>query len=162
MNHSVIRLGALAVLMVFSAACGGTDRPTAPTVSTARPPVVMGPSGPTGFPPVVRPARIFTFNRALSYPVREFTVNSRYVLYDDGSFALQYSSIGGEYLGTYQDTNGVLTFRWQGWSIAGPWGATGSLQGDSLAVKYNDIMTLSDFEDAVYTETTSRDRPGAM
>jgi hypothetical protein len=46
--------------------------------------------------------------------------------------------------------DGVITFDWEGWSAAGPWGATGSIRGDSLTVEYNLIMQLTDFEDAVY------------
>ena len=33
---------------------------------------------------------------------------------------------------------------------AGPWGATGTLRGDTLTVGYNTVMSMSDFEDAVY------------
>jgi hypothetical protein len=47
-------------------------------------------------------------------------------------------------------TDCVITFDWEGWSAAGPWGATGSIRGDSLTVEFNLIMQLTDFEDAVY------------
>jgi len=64
---------------------------------------------------------------------------------------LQYPSLGeGGYRGGYEDTNGVIMFEWEGWSVAGPWGATGTLKADSLTVQYNHIMQLTDFEDAVY------------
>jgi hypothetical protein len=86
--------------------------------------------------------------------VRDFTRKSRFVLYENGAFVLQYPPLGeGGYRGGYIDANGVITFEWEGWSVAGPWGATGSLQGDSLTVQYNEIMQHSDFEDAVYTLT---------
>lgn len=41
----------------------------------------------------------------------------------------------GEYRGRYTEANGVITFEWDGWSRAGPWGATGTLNGDSLTVQ---------------------------
>ena len=41
-------------------------------------------------------------------------------------------------------------FEWEGWNVAGPWGATGTLKGDSLTVQYNEIMQHTDFEDALY------------
>ena len=44
----------------------------------------------------------------------------------------------------------AVVFDWDGRSVAGPWGAIGTLKGDSLTVQYNGIMQLSDFEDAVY------------
>jgi hypothetical protein len=78
---------------------------------------------------------------------------SRYVLYDDGTFALQYSSAKHsffEYRGTFKVMDGLVAFDWEGWSVAGAWGATGSLSDDSLSVQYNIIMQLSDFADGVY------------
>ena len=75
------------------------------------------------------------------------------MLYADGTFALQYSSANHpffEYRGTYKDADGVITFEWEGWNVMGPWGATGSLNGDSLDVRYNFIMQMSDFDDGVY------------
>ena len=46
-----------------------------------------------------------------------------------------------------------VSSQWDGSSAADPWGATGTLRGDSLTVQYNFIMQLSDFKDAVYTLT---------
>ena len=59
-------------------------------------------------------------------------------------------TLGIEYRGEYTESNGVITFQWEGWSIAGAWGATGTVNDGSLTVQYNLIMQLSDFEDAVY------------
>ena len=86
----------------------------------------------------------------MSYPLGNTTSGSHYELYDNGAFALQFPGIG-EYRGTYKETDGTITFSWEGWSVAGPWGATGTLANDRLVVRYNLIMQLSDFEDAVYT-----------
>ena len=72
------------------------------------------------------------------------------MLYDNGAFALQYTSPIGEYRGGWTQADGVITFAWEGWNITGPWGATGTLQSGMLTVQYNDIMMWSDFEDAVY------------
>jgi hypothetical protein len=96
------------------------------------------------------PSRTFTFDHALSYRVSGYTTQSRVLLYDNGAFVLQYDSLGGGYRGGYDETNGVIVFRWEGWSSAGPWGATGTLTGDLLTVQYNLVMQMSDFEDAVY------------
>ena len=105
----------------------------------------------TDFPPLSGPSRTFIFDRELSYRVSDYTKKSRFVLYDNGAFVLQYPSLGeGGYRGGYEDANGVITFEWEGWSVGGPWGATGTLEGDSLTVQYNLIMQMTDFEDAVY------------
>ncbi len=105
----------------------------------------------TSFPPASGAARIFNFLSQSSYMVSGYTTRSRYLLYDNGSFGLQFSDNGGfEYRGRYTEVNSVITFEWEGWSTAGPWGASATLRGDTLKVAYNLIMSLSDFEDAVY------------
>jgi hypothetical protein len=58
-----------------------------------------------------------------------------------------------KYPGSYKQENNAIMFQWEGWSVAGPWGATGTLRGDTLTVVYNDIMVMTDFEDAVYLKT---------
>lgn len=148
MLHTPVRRAALAVLLLISMAC--TEKlPAGPSSSNS----VPGPV-PAGFPAVVKPARVFAFDRELLYPVRTFTVGSRFVLYDDGSFALQYSNTStNEYRGRYKEVDGNITFEWEGWSTGGPWGANGSLAANSLTVRYNVIMQMSDFEDAVYRRT---------
>ncbi len=146
--NTTVRRGAVAALLVFSAACGSS----APTSVTSQPPAVPSttPAPPTTFPALTGPARTFVFDRQLSYPVSHYTSESRFVLYDNGAFVLQYPSLGGGYRGGYTEANGVITFAWEGWSVAGSWGATGTIRGDTLTVQYNLIMQLTDFEDAVY------------
>ena len=149
MNTSV-RRSAVVVLLMLSAACG-SSKPTSPT-GTSQPTAAPLPTPPRpDFPPLSGPSRTFFFDRELSHPVSDYTKKSQFVLYDNGAFVLQYLSLGeGGYRGGYRDANGVITFEWEGWNIAGPWGATGTLQGDSLRVQYNLIMQMTDFEDAVY------------
>jgi hypothetical protein len=95
-------------------------------------------------------SRTFNFARELSYRVSDYTKASRFVLYDNGAFALQYVGVA-DYRGGYTEANGVIAFEWEGWSVAGPWGAIGTVKADSLTVQYNLIMQHTDFEDAVYT-----------
>jgi hypothetical protein len=144
---NVLRRGTVVVLLVLCTACGGSS-PTSP-----RPPASPSPTppSPSNFPPLSGPSRTFTFDHELSYPVRDYTKNSRFVLYENGAFVLQY--VGRtEYRGRYTQANGDITFEWEGWSVAGPWGATGSLSDGTLSIRYNLIMGLSDFEDAVYLD----------
>lgn len=157
--NATVRHRALVVLLVFSAACGSSgpssswrpSRSTSPT-PTPQPPVLPAPPPPSTFPPLSGPSRTFIFDHPLSNPVADYTKNSRFVLYDDGAFVLQYVGLT-DYRGGYTVANGVITFAWEGWSAAGPWGATGVLNGDSLTVQYNGIMQMTDFEDAVYVLT---------
>jgi hypothetical protein len=91
------------------------------------------------------------FDRELLYPVQDYTRGSRFVLYDNGAFVLQYPTLGeGGYRGGYKSANGLIMFDWQSSSVAGLWGATGTVNGDALTIRYNLIMQQTDFEDAVY------------
>lgn len=71
------------------------------------------------------------------------------MLYDDGTFALQYSLPSNaffEYRGAYNEMYGVLAFDFG----SGFGGASGSIAEDSLTVNYGAIMEHSDFYDGVY------------
>jgi hypothetical protein len=132
--------------------------PTAPasTVTSIAAPPPGSVDAPRSFPEVSRPARVYVAVNSPMYQMHGSPLVSRYVLYDDGTFALQYSSANHpffEYRGTYTEASGLITFEWEGWSVAGPWGATGSLSAESLSVRYNIIMQMSDFEDGVYSRT---------
>jgi hypothetical protein len=106
------------------------------------------------FPPLSGPSRTFIFSREESYPVRDFTKQSRFVLYDNGAFALQYPDFS--YPGAYRDDNGTIMFlfEFQGRSVGEQWDdAIGVLKGDSLTIQYDLLMQHSDFENAVYVPT---------
>jgi hypothetical protein len=146
---TAIARGALVGLVLLSAACGGSA-PTAATSNSGGPAVASPPA--THFPALSGPSRTFTFDRDLTYRVSDYTNQSRFVLYDDGAFALQYLSLGNEYHGGYTELNGVITFQFEGWNSAGASGATGTLNDGSLTVQYNVMMQLSNFDNAVYVQ----------
>ena len=145
----------LALIAILSAGCSDSHRtsPTAPTgsntASTAFVPIGVPP-----FPPVSKPARVYvTAIEGTSAAYHGGALNARYALHDDRSFALQYASprFGNfEYRGTYSEANGEVVFHWEGWSAAGPWGATATITEELLTVSYNFIMQMTDFEDAVF------------
>lgn len=144
MSH-VARQLATVVALALVGACSGspvapTGQPRASAPESAAPP-------PAPLPPVPG-ARTFAFTSGTQASLTWYTPQSRYVLYDNGTFVLEYPHVS--YRGTYKEDSGTITFGWEGWSTAGPWGATGALVGDQLTVRYNIVMMLSDFEDAVY------------
>ena len=157
--NATVRRGVVVVLLVLSAACRDSV-PTSPTGTSPSPSVTLLPSltpvpsltsvpsviPPTSFPPLSGPSRTFTFDHA-DYRVAEYTEKSRFVLYDNGAFALQYLNLGGQYKGSYREENGSIHFTWE--DCCG-WSATGRLEADSLKVQYSVNMQMSDFEDAVY------------
>ena len=155
--NTTVRRGTVVVLLMLSAACGSSG-PTSPTridPPTALPPATSPPQ--TSFPPLSGPSRTFVYERELSYAVREYTRQSRLVLYDNGAFGLHYPTIPYVYGGAYEDANGVLMFLFDsstGRSVDESWDdATGTLNGGSLTLEYDDFMQHSDFENAVYVLT---------
>jgi hypothetical protein len=138
--------GAIVFLLTLSAACG-SSAPTSPTAATS---VTTTPTPSATFPPLSGPSRTFAFDHQLSYAVSDYTKESQFVLYDNGAFLLRFPT--GEYRGAYSSTNGAITFQWEGTSVAGAWGATGTLESGTLTVVYNPIMELTDFENGVYVQ----------
>ena len=149
--NTTVRRGVAVILVVLCSACG-SSAPTSPTVvpqPQPQPIPTPTPSPPRTFPPLSGPSRTFVFDHELTYPVRDYTKRSRFILYDNGAFVLGYDGLG-DYRGGYTESNGLIRFDWEGWSVAGPWGASGTLEKRSLTIQFNFIMQLTDFEDAVY------------
>lgn len=142
MLRQPLRFAALTAALILSVGCQDGRMPTSPSR------VTPAPLPPTTFPDVEQPARVF---------VAANSARSRYVLYDDGKFVLQYLQPLGlrDFPGTYKQPDGTLTFTFtgDGWSVPGQPDARGVLEGDSLTVSYNIIMQLSDFENGVYVRT---------
>jgi hypothetical protein len=140
------RLRTCGLLLLLSAACGSST-PASPTPTTqATPaPAPTPPSAPVL--PLSGPFRAFRFERELSYSVRDYTKQSRFVLYDNGALVLQFPGLNG-YRGKYTEANGVLELDW-----GGLWTASGTVQGDRLTVQYSVAMQLDDFENGVYVRT---------
>jgi hypothetical protein len=135
-----LRFGSLIGVLMLSLACG-TERPTAPSAVPA--PATATPQPPQPLPSG-EPVATYVFTGPLNYPVSHFTPGSQYLLYDDGVFGLRYDAFPHVYLGTFQQDDDTITFRF------GDQVATGTVKGDLLEVRYSEIMQHSDFENAVY------------
>jgi hypothetical protein len=163
-TRNYIRTAALvATVALLIGAVGCEDVVTTP--SQSRPPSAPPTSPPAGpvasggsFPDLVRAGEIYgELGAPYGYPAslqyHDGILASRFVLYRDSTFGLQFSSgrFGFfEYRGSFVRTDSSITFNWEGWSTAGPWGATAKIRGDTLHVVYNAIMMLTDFVDADY------------
>ena len=146
---TAIARGAIIVCVLMVGLGCGTERPTSPTpvppATTVQPPPAAQP-----LPEVPVPAGSsrFDFASPLTYNVRSYTTSSVFVLNPSGTFALHYPSLSTRaYVGTYQRDGDHISFRFSG---DGRWEADGTLGGDSLTVRYNFIMEMSDFENAIY------------
>ena len=144
----LIRVGALLLLVVVSAACGRSG-PTSPTATP--PPTPSFPTSTRSFPPATGSFRAFVFERELGHQVSDYTRRSRMVLYDNGAVVLQYVGLG-DYRGAYSEANGAIMLDLDaGVHSTHPWLADATLSGGTLTVRYNFDMNMSGFEDAVYT-----------
>lgn len=153
-NSMVRRTGIRAAVLLTLISCSDeaffapTEPGALPGTPVATPPPATSPA--TGFPALAKPGDVYL---AVGHPYAGIgDLSSRYVLYEDSTFTLQFASAVRpfEYQGRYTRADSTITFDWDGWSLAGPWGATGTWNGDSLAVKYNVVMMLTDFMDATY------------
>ena len=169
MTNTAVRLCAVVAVLAVSVACGSSG-PTSPTEARqprSAPTPTRWPGG-IDFPPLSGPSRTFIFDPQLTARLwsanpnfvstpHPFTSNSRFLLYDNGAFLLQYppSRFGdGRVPGAYREANGVIMFLFDsssGRSVDDAWDdATGTLKGDSLTIQFQESMHHADFEDAVY------------
>lgn len=165
MLNAAMAWGALIGSALLTGACSGP--PTRPTANTTPPPPVSSTPPPTtpppapfvpSFPAVSQPARVYVAERFpyIAYPHGSL-LGSRFVLFDDGNFGLQYSSLTNpffQYTGTYTEQSGDLMLAFH--ANNGRWTATAAITDGALSVKFNLDMQMSDFEDGVYLLNTNR------
>lgn len=162
-----IRISVGFVLLAVGIACNGSSTspepqkkdpepvvplpPVVPPASVPVTPTTPQPPAPgVPVPPLEGPSRTFSYAGPLAYNVNDATRLSRFVLYDNGAFVLQYPGYLNETKGRYSVSGNTINFEFAAASTAGGWTASGTLIGNSLVVRYNAIMSASDFEDAVY------------
>ena len=102
----------------------------------------------------VRPRLAAVYDRLSPLNTCSQAVCELLVFYADHSFGLRYGS-GGEFPGTYSRNGSLiaLVFKEERWQ------ATATVRGDSLIVKYNDLASLSDFEDGTFRLTQGEPPP---
>jgi hypothetical protein len=150
------RCAPLVALVVLGDCSTSPDSPTAPQPTG-------GPSQPTTFVPAVNPppppfpdltqaGEIYLDDSTL-YDFSRFGgawQASRFVLYPENKFALQFSSTKWgffEYFGHYTRGSSFIDLTFDADSR---WWASGTFRGDTLVVKYSLIAGLSDFVDGRY------------
>ena len=153
MKYSILKILSVFLLTAVIVSCD-KERVLSPGPTNTGSPTPQQANNPySDLSPVISTDRVFYFFNSYTYPIRcnytYCTVRSRYILRNDGSFLFQYNyeggneyRIGAQYKGTYTEANNSISL-FQG-------GAAGILRGDTLKVAYNEMMTQSDFEDAVY------------
>jgi len=142
MRLCIVRSLAAAVTAATIVSCGSseTSAPTAPNQPVAPKPIVPTPS---------TPAILGIYDRLTPSVI---VGTSRYVLYQDSSFALEYNTGGASYRypGRFTRADSLVRFTFTVPVTAEPWVADAILKGDVLAVQYNTLMVLSDCENGEY------------
>jgi hypothetical protein len=121
---------------------------------------LVAPSGPAQtypappFPALARPGTAYRAPDALYSRNRpaEMPQASRYVLHDDGTFALQFSAVEGFVAlpGRWTRAGSQITLDFDSW---GAGAAAATLVGDELTVTYGTMMSNSDFLDGLYVKS---------
>jgi hypothetical protein len=143
----------LGVALVMACGDRGTLVEThAPAVSTQP---LARPAAPVPWVPAAPVVAAFAGPANLYQPLfgMHGSLFSRYMLYEDSTFSLQFESVAFgpfEYPGKFTRTDTLITFAFFAASTAGRWEAKGVLKGNALSVQYNLIMAMSDFIDGVY------------
>ena len=128
---AIVRCGTLVGVLAFSVACT-EDRPAAPS-SLPTPAAPVQPRPAVDVPPLSGPSMTFHFlSGRFSRPVADYTAMSKYVLYDNGAFSLQFASPPAELTGVYQQEAARITFHFAATSL---WEATATLNGNKLEVQ---------------------------
>jgi hypothetical protein len=140
----------LLALFAVCVACGDQVRPTAPSPMPEPPP--PPPVSETPLPPLTGATTTYTFSEPLdnfgSYRVSPATTRSSFVLFETGSFYLQYEAFPQLAVGRYEQADGRISFYFSARSQTA--GAIGTLKGNLLEIRYSEMMQHSDFENAVY------------
>jgi hypothetical protein len=166
----------IVLLSVAAVACSDSVTPALPSVPTppssvpATPPSSVPatppsnvPASTAAFPALSRAGDVYQelgtpYASAGSLTFHNGLLASRFILYRDGTFGLQFVSgrFGFfEYGGSYVRADSSVALTWDGWSTAGTWGTTVTARGDTLRIAYNQIMALSDFVDASYVRVAA-------
>jgi hypothetical protein len=85
---------------------------------------------------------------------------SRYILYNDTTFTLEYSRAGDrtfEYRGRYARAESQIVFNFGFFGPTGPWQAIGAMGGNSgnkMDVTYNELMRFVAFVNGTYVRAS--------
>ena len=145
-------LSFLVLPVMLSAGCA--DLASEPRIPPNAPPPPAAPS----FPPLTRAADVYLgpeglYDRFISFHGSRLA--SRYVIYDDGTFTLQFACLIHrffEYPGHYARAGSQIAFTF-GANPTEPSGAIGTVRGDDMTVSYTLDMAMADFLDGVYARS---------
>ena len=141
-----------AALVAFAVACMDTNGP--PGSPTAPPAGQPTPTPQSPYPPppdITGPAVLYVRASPSSYGSDAYLMS----LGADSAFVIELPNgpLSWGWAGRYERRDSVVIFHYNAWSAAGALGATGIVRGDTMFLKYNVIMQLTDFEDGMYVRS---------
>jgi hypothetical protein len=139
----------LGILLALSTACRDAVQPV------PEPPAMTPPPMTWGFPALDKPGTVYVASEELAAKqTSQFDpFESRYVVYEDGSFAKQFfccTWVFSELTGRYVRTGSLITFTFDDRGDGRHRAAEGVIGGDSLTVTYNLELTGVGFIGGVY------------
>lgn len=144
-------IGVITLAAAVSLGCG--DQLSAPAGPPERP--APPPAGPTLGPWPTATGDVFVrvSPHDASTTAHHGRLGERFVIGDDGRFALQFNSAKSgffEYPGSHSLVERTFEFAFDARNTAGPWMATGTLRENCMSVEYNIVMWLADFRNGTY------------
>ena len=152
----LMHLALVFALTVLSSACEGDSRFQSPTAPIAGSPAPVDRPAAPGLPPTSEVSTPGLYSRVTPHQVTSLnfhggSLEERYVFEQDGEFRLQFESArygDFEYLG-HATRSGDLLYQLN-FEADPRWTALAGFVGNCLIVDYDEVMDLSDFEDAEY------------
>lgn len=136
--------------VIVCVGCGGGSQVTGPTPISPPAATLPAPLPTPGNLPPSGVAGTYRYVGPLDHPVNSYTETSSLVLDRAGVFTLRFDTCcGGGYVGRYEVVDGRLRFTFTG---DNRWEAIGTFNDELLELRYNDIMAMSDFDNAVYRQ----------
>lgn len=137
----------LALSIVLAAGCLDTA-PSSPATASQPVAKINPPPPPPTLPTITAPSALFRRITPASYGSDSYLLS----LAADSAFILIFPNgeMYGAWSGRYERADSVLIFHFQGPSPAGELTARGTLRGDTLLLRYDELMQMTDFEDGVY------------
>jgi hypothetical protein len=144
----------LAALLPLATACMDGNGPTSAALGRpgSVPPQSPQPPAPLPPPPTISgPAALYQRVTPSSYGSDAYLLS----LGADSAFVIEFpdGSSSWGWAGRYERTDSTIVFHYNAWSAAGGLEGRGTLRGDTLFIKYNVIMQMTDFEDGAYVRS---------
>lgn len=149
-GHTIFAAIVAASILLTACVDSTASSPATATQPTAKPNPQPAPPPP---PTINGPSALYRRTTPATYGSDAYALS----LGADSAFVIIFPQ-GDRYwgwAGRYERADSVVVFHYNAWSAAGDLSARATIRGDTLLLRYNSIMQMTDFEDGVYVRDRS-------